>query len=138
MTEFTEEELPGMPAPIPPPAPPEPGPIIVKGTVKSSIDVTVDLVNLIRNHQDEYHTVDMERQPEWERPSMFLHAYLTDDAGGFGLWGREVTTGFDLTEFEERPYWSQQMYEDLCSVCPEARPRPEPDPVGFPTKKDET
>lgn len=138
MTEFTEEELPGMPAPLPPPPPPEPGPIIIKGKVTSSIDVKVDLVNLILKHQDEYHTTDLEGMPEFDRPILFVAAYLTDDAGGFGMWGTHVDSGFDMTEFNEHPSWSKKMYDELCEVCPEAAPRVKPEPIGFPTGKDET
>lgn len=117
MTDFVEPELPGMPEhPEPPPA----VPYIVKGSASTSVDISVDLAELIRKYPDEYRQVNIRGFDKWERPMRFLDEYMSEYSGSF-CFGPEVTQDWADFEFDTSGYWTKQMFEDLCAACPEAR-----------------
>jgi hypothetical protein len=109
-------ELPGMPEPVAT----TPTPFVVKGECESRMDIEADLAALIREYPDEYREADMRGFAPWERPMVFLHAYLEEQDST--MWfGKHVTEGTSNFEFSEAPRWTAERFEDLVAVCPEAR-----------------
>jgi hypothetical protein len=121
--------LPGMPdLVLPVHGPPYPEPFEIKGSIEYQVDLTIDLAGLIREYPDEYAAAGMERgHEEYERPMVFLHEYLEEEAGvGIYGFGKHVKDGWDTFEFDvSGKRWSKDQFEALVAACPQARITPE-------------
>lgn len=125
-----------MPEPVEPPAPVT-GPYEVKGSVETRMDLTIDLAGMIRKYPDEYKQARLQGHEEWERPVVFLWEYIEGEGSvqSYGDW-ELVQEGFDTFDFDLDRRWSEEQFEALVAVCPEARLTPEV-PGAAPAQEDE-